>query len=144
MYFVDRNQIEENLLYLEGILHEYQQHHFESFQERLSLERITHMCIESIIDVGNMMIDGFIMRDPGSYNDIVDILVDEKVLPATESDNYKAVIAVRKMLVQDYLSIDHNQLKETLTSHMQSLEAFSDRVRRYLDEELGPVSAFTN
>lgn len=26
------------------------------------------------------MIDGFIMRDPGSYDDIMDILVDEKVV----------------------------------------------------------------
>lgn len=27
------------------------------------------------------MIDGFIMRDPGSYEDIIDILVDERVIP---------------------------------------------------------------
>ncbi|GAA3319942.1 hypothetical protein GCM10020331_028930 [Ectobacillus funiculus] len=30
------------------------------------------------LDVGNAIIDGFIMRDPGSYEDIIDILVDEK------------------------------------------------------------------
>ena len=36
--------------------------------------------IESIIDVGNTMIDGFIMRDPGGYEDIIDIMEDEKVI----------------------------------------------------------------
>ena len=35
--------------------------------------------MESMMDVGNLMIDGFIMRDPGSYEDIIDILVDEKL-----------------------------------------------------------------
>ena len=33
-----------------------------------------------MMDVGNLMIDGFIMRDPGSYEDIIDILIDEKVI----------------------------------------------------------------
>lgn len=48
--------------------------------EKKALERIVHLLIENVLDVGNAMIDGFIMRDPGSYDDIIDILVDEKVV----------------------------------------------------------------
>ena len=54
-------------------------HTFNTY-EKLALERVNYLLIESIIDVGNSMIDGFIMRDPGSYEDIIDILVDEKVM----------------------------------------------------------------
>lgn len=144
MYFVDRNKIEKTLLYMEGLLREFQQHQYNSFTESLALERITQMIIESMIDVGNMMIDGFIMRDPGSYEDIIDILVDEKVLPEAEIDQYKEIFMLRKELVRDYLNVNHDHLKEVLLKQNHSLEQFSTRIRNYLDKELGPVSAFSN
>jgi uncharacterized protein YutE (UPF0331/DUF86 family) len=129
---------------MDGLVQQFQQHEYEAWQEKMALERITQMIIESIIDVGNMMIDGFIMRDPGSYEDIIDILVDEKVLPQEESDQYKAVIELRKVLVRDYIEIDHHVLTKVLSDNLYPLEKFSERVREYLTNELGPVSAFKN
>ena len=32
------------------------------------------MLIESSVDIGNMIIDAFILRDPGNYKDVIDIL----------------------------------------------------------------------
>src|SRR5690625_247713 len=101
MYFIDRSKIEETLLYMENLLQTLDEYSFTSFVEQLSLERIAHMMIESTLDVGNMMIDGFIMRDPGSYEDIIDILVDEKVVPEEDQENYKQVIRLCKSLVKD-------------------------------------------
>ncbi|MBM7554883.1 type VII toxin-antitoxin system HepT family RNase toxin [Thalassobacillus pellis] len=144
MYFVDRKRMESILLYMEGMIQEYQNHDYQSFLERLSLERMTHMTIETIIDVGNMMIDGFIMRDPGSYDDIIDILTDEKVIPQEQEEAFKTFIKLRKMLVQDYLEIDHDEIRNLWEQHVEVIEQFPGHVRRYLDEELGPVSAFTN
>ncbi|MBO8156759.1 MAG: DUF86 domain-containing protein [Bacillaceae bacterium] len=144
MYFVDRNKIEQTLKYLEGLLDIFEKQEYSSHFEKLGLERISQMAVESIIDVGNMMIDGFIMRDPGSYEDIVDILVDENVLPEEESEGYKAVINIRKMLVHQYLEVDHDHIVNVLKKYMKSLKEFSPRIRRYLNEELGPVSAFAS
>ncbi|WP_028783586.1 DUF86 domain-containing protein [Thalassobacillus devorans] len=144
MYFVDRKKIESTLLFMEGLTNEYQNHAFESFLERLSLERITHMTIESIIDVGNMMIDGFIMRDPGSYEDIIDILTDEKVIPEAHQEQFKSFIRLRKMLIQDYLDIDHGSIHAIWKESGEVIDNFPAAIRRYLDEELGPVSAFSN
>ena len=56
-----------------------------------ALERIVHLLVECILDTGNDMIDGFIMRDPGSYDDIMDILVDEKVVPEGEGSQLKSL-----------------------------------------------------
>ena len=144
MYFVDRKKIESTLLYMEGLMQEYQNHDFESLLEKLSLERITHMTIEAVIDVGNMMIDGFIMRDPGSYEDIIDILTDEKVIPESHQEPFKNFIKLRKMLIQDYLEIEHPVIEKSWKNTQEVLETFPSSVRRYLDEELGPVSAFSN
>lgn len=142
MYFVDRKKIEETLLYMDLLLKESTQHTFNTFMEKLYLERTLHMVVESILDVGNMMIDGFIMRDPGSYEDIIDILIDEKVLPANYGGNYKEIIQLRKILVKNYLEIDHVMLEKAANRSMEELNNFSSHIRNYLDNELGVANAF--
>ena len=114
MYFVDRSNIEKTLDYMDKVLIEIDQNSYESFAEKLSLERMIHVLIESVLDVGNMMIDGFIMRDPGSYNDIIDILIDEKVIPEENEADYKALIELRKMIVTDYTEVNDEKLRETI------------------------------
>lgn len=89
-----------------------------------ALERIGHTLIECILDIGNDMIDGFIMRDPGSYDDIMDILTDEKVVSQAEGDSLKHLIAYRKTLVQDYLNVNHEELDGLLSRHAETLENF--------------------
>lgn len=144
MYFVDRNKIEKTLLFLEGLLQEEANHTYESFLEKLSLERIIHLSIEAMLDVGNMMIDGFIMRDPGSFEDIIDILVDEEVLLEADSDSYKKVIRLRSMLVKDYMDINHEILTTVFSENKPVIEKFCHRVRSYLDRETGVATAFSN
>lgn len=144
MYFVDRKKIEETLRYMDKLLNEAGKHSFHTFTEKLYLERTVHMVIESILDVGNMMIDGFIMRDPGSFEDIIDILIDEQVLPENEKEDYKAVIRLRNTVVKDYLQIDHGQLANTFLRHKDSLDEYSSHIRYYLDNELGVANAFSN
>lgn len=142
MYFVDRDKIENTLLYMSGLLETFEQKKSESFLEKLGVERLAQMVIESIIDVGNMMIDGFIMRDPGSYEDIIDILIDEKVIPESDEKAYKEVIALRKVLVQEYTTIDHERIEKVLSNHLNVIEQFRPHVLSYLDNEMGPVTAF--
>ena len=60
------------------------------------IERITHNTIESFMDVGNLIIDGFIMRDPGSYDDIIDILIDEKVIASEMEKPFKELFSYVK------------------------------------------------
>lgn len=145
MYFVNRSEIEETITHIDEQLAIVEAaKSFSTDLEKLGLERIVHIIIESMLDVGNMMIDGFIMRDPGSYHDIIDILVDEKVIEPEEEDSYKAVIDLRQMLVQDYLNIDHDHVEQTLISNKAVLKEFSTRIRTYLTNELGVANAFSN
>lgn len=143
MYFVDRKRIEATLQYIEEKLQLFQETtSWNSKLAQLALERLAHGIVEAIIDVGNAMIDGFIMRDPGSYEDIIDILRDEQVIDEQEANMIKDVVAFRKELVQSYTSIDHKQLEALMREHLPALQTFPNRVRTYLTEELGPVSAF--
>lgn len=142
MYFVDQQKIEEILLYMNELLEEVIQNDYVTVIEKMGLERITHVLIESTLDVGNMMIDGFIMRDPGSYEDIIDILIDEQVIPEEQGKIYKQFIGLRKNLVTDYTAIDHKQLEKELKESTPTLQEFSDYILAYLKNELGVANAF--
>jgi len=143
MYFVDREKIEQTLIYLEDTITIYEsQKEWNSLLEKKALERMVQMMIETILDVGNSMIDGFIMRDPGSFEDIIDILEDEKVVQNEDAKALKDIISHRKQLVQHYLDINHQSLIETVDQHLDVLKRFPIQVRAYLENELGPVSAF--
>ncbi|MEH7179013.1 DUF86 domain-containing protein [Neobacillus vireti] len=143
MYFVDREKLETTLVFLEKQISLFSsQTGWSSPLEKAALERIAHIMIESMLDVGNAIIDGFIMRDPGSYDDIIDILIDEKVITAESGEKLKVLIQYRKVLVQLYTDIDHVELQTQFSRYIETLALFPKNVRDYLTNELGPVSAF--
>lgn len=144
VYFVDRNKITKNLQYLDGLLTilESEDNWLENDIKKLAIERIGHNVMESMMDVGNLMIDGFIMRDPGSYEDIIDILIDEKVVSTEMEAPLKAVVGLRKMLVREFTDVDVQEVVNVLTTTLPTLKQFSPAVNSYVTNELGPVSAF--
>lgn len=145
MYFVDREKIGQLLTFIDkqmAILSENDS--WSSEVEKLALERIAHTIIDGVLDVGNKIIDGFIMRDPGSYHDIIDILEDEKVITEEMALGLKKLIDLRKMLVQEYDLVQHEPLLTVFNEQLDVLKKFSTCVNTYLEKELGPVNAFKN
>lgn len=144
MYFVDREAIEDKLLYLvkQIELFEAKGSFDGSDYDKLILERLTHTMVDAVLDVGNAMIDGFIMRDPGSYEDIIDILVDEQVIDCDMETQFKAMLPFRKVLVQDYTHIKHEELEVAIRENLSAFKVYPAKISSYLEKELGVVTAF--
>lgn len=143
MYFVDRKLLEKRLTYFEHTVSQFcEAGSPDSQQAEKATERMCQMMIEVIMDAGNQMIDGFIMRDPGSYEDIIDILADEKVISKEDGIALKSLIRWRKELTQNYIELDAKELYNAFKKQSSSLLNFPGKMRIYLDNELGPVSAF--
>lgn len=142
MYTVNVDRIEETLKYLEEVLQDVKpvvakfDHAPEDRIIRLALERMIQVALETIADVGNHMIDGFIMRDPGSYEDIVEILRDEKVIPEELSEPLKNVVNYRKKLITTYMTINDEELFQLCKRGFASLEDFPNYVRTYIKNEM--------
>jgi uncharacterized protein YutE (UPF0331/DUF86 family) len=145
MYFVDRQKIEQILVFLEQQIKSFESDPvWEGTRAELALQRIVQVSIDSVLDTGNALIDGFIMRDPGSYEDILDILQDEKVITEGTAIQFKEMLPLRKMLIQDYLSTSHNEIADGFTRNLEAFKQYPNAIRKYLENELGPVSAFKN
>ncbi|GED58467.1 DUF86 domain-containing protein [Brevibacillus formosus] len=101
-----------------------------------AMERALHLSIEGIVDVGNALIDGFIMRDPGSYSDIVEILRDEQVITDEQALILTRVTDFRKHLVNDYTSVPVNEMYSLVEEAAGMIRQFEPQVRAFLKKEL--------
>ena len=142
MYFVNRQKIEETVVCYETALRQSKEVTGDPVTTALAMERIGFLVIESVIDIGNSMIDGFIMRDPGSYEDIILILEDEKVIDRPLATSLKKLVALRTLIVRSFTQSGMAEIRAVLETEEAELRRFPEAIRRYIETELGPVSAF--
>ncbi len=96
-----------------------------------ALERLVHIAIEAITDIGNLLIDTLIMRDPASYADIVDILEDERVISTDVAGALRPMVEFRRMLMQDYTSAHALEIR-SYAENADFIERFIEQLRSYL------------
>lgn len=100
------------------------------------------MFIESAVDIGNMVIDGFILRDPGNYKDVIDILELEKVISKDTQVHINKTVDVRKQFVHYYDELDTASLIPLFDEAVPYYQQFIEEVIRFLKSEDVPVTAF--
>jgi uncharacterized protein YutE (UPF0331/DUF86 family) len=98
--------------------------------------RALHLAVECMIDVGTVLIDGFVMRDPGGYLDIVDILEDEQVIPEEGAERIRELVRFRDKLVRRYDALSFDEVEEQV-ERLTVLSTFDQWIRDYLRRELG-------
>ncbi|MNR17019.1 hypothetical protein D3C85_1336570 [compost metagenome] len=99
-------------------------------------ERVLHLAIETVTDIGSLLIDVFILRDASSYEDIVDIVYGE----GAYSDSLKATLLqlmkLRKPLVQDFAELDRQVLHPLIPQLPSVFEEFTSSVRAFIKSEM--------
>lgn len=136
MYFVDKEVLLERLEYIENLTGNYKE------AEGLALERSSQMLIEAVVDVGNMIIDGFILRDPGSYQDVMDIMETEGVIPAADNVKFKATFKWRVELTRHYTRLGHGEMKQDFLTNLPAYQDFRENVYAFFENEGQAITAF--
>ncbi|AWB44121.1 DUF86 domain-containing protein [Paenibacillus sp. CAA11] len=137
MYYVNQEQIERRLNVLPMIAEALQRTEGGQVDslERFARERALHLALEVVTDVGSYLIDGFIMRDASSYEDIVEIIHGERVIDEELFTVLIQLVRLRKPLVQDYYE-EHDIYAQWMRQLPSSLADFAAQVREYLRQEL--------
>jgi uncharacterized protein YutE (UPF0331/DUF86 family) len=105
MYYVNREQISVRLEAIPALaeaLRELVEHWKGTLVQGLAQERALHLAIEIVTDVGSFLIDGFIMRDASSYEDIIEITGAEGAYPAHMTEALAELVKLRRPIVQEY------------------------------------------
>jgi uncharacterized protein YutE (UPF0331/DUF86 family) len=140
MYYVDRKQIEDRIGFIPYIV-EASKRLCNSWDASdplhvLAQERTLHLAIEVITDVGSLLIDGFLMRDASSYEDIISVLIVEKVFSADLEKPLIQLVKLRKPLVQDYMHLDRLNLLPITTNLPALLRSWEASVLLFMNQEL--------
>lgn len=99
-------------------------------------ERTLHLAIETITDVGSLLIDAFMMRDASSYEDIIDILSDEGVFDQETAATLKELVLLRRPLTQDYTTVTHKGLHPMMSRLPAALAVFAEAVPAFIRKEM--------
>lgn len=137
LYDVNTERIQDQLGYLDTCLIVLEQvdEHQKDLQQSFATARALHIAVECIVDIGSVMIDGFIMRDPGGYQDIVDILTDEQVIPHPLSLLIGEWVTFRERLIRQYTTVTQDELLAKAKEAAQ-IRPFITHVQAYLRAEL--------
>lgn len=138
MYFVDSKTLTLKLNYLEKLTADFETEKNSSY----ALERIAHMMIESVVDIGNLIIDAFILRDPGNYKDVIDIMELEKVFQPSTAEAIRTSIDYRNELIRNYENINHDQLRKAFEIATPFYKQSIEDTKHFLENENVPVTAF--
>jgi uncharacterized protein YutE (UPF0331/DUF86 family) len=139
MYYIDREQIEERIRFVPYMIEACERLRLSWDASNplhvLAQERVLHLAIEVITDVGSLLIDGFLMRDASSYEDIVAVLIVEKVFPMELEVPLIQLVKLRKPLVQDYMHLERLTLHPFIEAMPSLLRSWESSVLLFIKQE---------
>ncbi|WP_040952798.1 DUF86 domain-containing protein [Gorillibacterium massiliense] len=140
MYYIDRNQVEDRLSYvneLSALCRELMNRWTDGDSVlHFAQERALHTAIETVTDVGSLLIDGFLLRDAAGYEDIVGILTGEQALDTETSAYLMELVKLRKPLVQQFYRLERQGMHPLLRTLPEHMESFARSVREFMEKEL--------
>lgn len=145
MYYVNQEQIDRRLSFIPTLVQacrDLQKAHSDAGSMpdtllfHLAQERMLHLAIETVTDIGSLLIDAFMMRDASSYEDIVEILEGEGVVEAQTAGTLKALVQLRRLLAQDYMDIAREGMHPLVDALPMALEAFAEAVPAFIRKEV--------
>lgn len=98
-------------------------------------ERLMHLAIETVTDIGSLLIDAFELREASSYEDIVAIMRSDEVCDAELSNALMQLVKCRKSLVQDYMLAERTDMHPTVLALPSWLRQFRTSVEHFIEKE---------
>lgn len=143
MYFVDVGEIEKRLTYMDQLIAQFKNEpKDQTTTYRLASERYVDVVVEVILDVGHQVIDGFLMRDAGSYEDIITILLEEDVISERNAVVYKDFIRLRKKVRKSYTSIERAEIEQMIHDNQDAITSYTNDIRNYIKNHDGVAHIF--
>ncbi|MFC5451791.1 DUF86 domain-containing protein [Paenibacillus aestuarii] len=142
MYFINHEQINERLEFLGVLAHSCKQLEQQwnandgDLILQLAQERVLHLAIETVTDVGSLLIDAFILRDASSYEDIVEIVQGEGAYSEALTATLLELVKLRKPLVQEFVNWNREQLHPLISRLPEAFDEFGVSVKAFIQKEL--------
>lgn len=104
----------------------------ENYELRSAIERNLELALESMLDIGEMIISEKGFEKPEDYKSVMLILGKEGVLPKVFAEKLVPAVGVRNILVHMYTEVDVKKICEFLRENLGDFDEFAKHIANYL------------
>lgn len=101
---------------------------------RSAIERNFQLALESVLDVGEMIISIENFRRPEEYREVIEILGEEGVLSREFAEEFAPAAGFRNILVHKYTEVDLDELHRRL-QNLKDFDTFALSVAKFLKKK---------
>ncbi len=98
-------------------------------------ERLLHVTIEAMLDIGSHIIAEESLGEPLEYRDVFKLLTRAKILPPTKEEAFIRMAGLRNRIVHLYDDIDHKLLHKALKQELSDFDIFVREIVKYLSSK---------
>ncbi|MBI5332570.1 MAG: DUF86 domain-containing protein [Candidatus Aenigmarchaeota archaeon] len=104
----------------------------KDFMLRGAIERYMQLCLEIIIEIGEMIIANECFEKPKKHREVIEILCRHNILPQTFANRFAPAVGLRNILVHKYGDVDIRKLHKNLHADIDDFDTFTKHVSKYL------------
>lgn len=103
---------------------------------RLAAERALHTSAEYMTDICSLIIDALVMRDPGGYADMIQVLVEEGVLRRSWFQQIEGLFEFRARCIRNHAELRSEEVHAAILAYANHFDEFSSAISSYLNADV--------
>lgn len=128
-------ELEQNLIFLKNVSFKINRGNLkEDIIRYWGIERGIHICIESVIDIANILISSSEVEKPSTYRDTILVLSELDIIPKSFSKDLAKMAGFRNILVHDYINIDEEIILDVLNNKLDDFMKFTKYINKWIKE----------
>lgn len=136
----DRKRVKAKLDEMSGYVQELKEmlpeekEYREDTIQRRACDKTIELAIESLMDVISILVSSEKLGLPKSETDLIEILVDQKIISSQLGQKIKDMKGFRNIIVHKYGEKDNRLAYKYMTNELEDFEKFKKEIENYLQE----------
>jgi uncharacterized protein YutE (UPF0331/DUF86 family) len=106
----------------------------ENYELESAIERNFHLAIESVLDIGEIIISAEDFEKPEDYRSIILILGKKGIIPKDFAEYFADIAGFRNILVHLYEDLDIEKLHNYLQNNLEDISEFAKYIANYIEK----------
>lgn len=94
--------------------------------------RYFQLAIECVTDIAELLISSLRLRKPKDAHEAIEVLAENKIIPARFSKRFAPISGFRNILVHEYLEIDLKKVHKHLKEDLQDFDFYAKCIAQYI------------
>lgn len=129
-------KLQEYVTYLK----DYQKHSLEELKRDHTLQgAVLHylqLAIETVLDIGEMLISGLRLRKPEEAREILLILAENNIIPKDFANSFMPISGLRNILVHEYAKIDLGKIYDYIQDKLSDFDLYARKIAQFVKKEI--------